>query len=64
MQTLRRAGYREQRVRRRHPAETMAMECILCFAVMEKLKTGAPGNGVRTAGRDGKQILHEEVEER
>ncbi|HUJ68606.1 MAG TPA: hypothetical protein VLW86_03740 [Syntrophorhabdales bacterium] len=42
----------------------MAMECILCFAVIEKLKAGAPGNGVRTAGRDGKQILHEEVGER
>jgi len=61
METLIGSGYREQRVRGPLPAETKAMECILCFAVMEKLKAGAPSNGVSTAGRNGEHILREEV---
>jgi len=61
METLIQSRYRERRVRGRLAAETMAMECILCFAVMKKLKARAPSRGVSTAGRNGEQILREEV---
>jgi hypothetical protein len=61
METLIRSGYREKRVRGGHPAETMAMECILCFAVMKKLEAHTPSSGVSTAGQNAEQILREEL---
>ena len=47
MQTVRQSGYQVQRVRGQKRAETMVMECVICFAAMKKLKTGAPGGKLR-----------------
>ena len=61
MQTVRQSGYQVQRGRGQRRAETVAMECIICFAVMKKLKTGAPGGKLRQPfGMGG--ILHQEGE--
>ncbi len=38
MQTLRRSGHQKLREQGQNRAESMAIECILCFAVMKKLK--------------------------
>jgi hypothetical protein len=38
----------------------MAMECILCFAVMKKLETGARGDEAPADGWVGGRTLHED----
>jgi len=47
MQTARQSGYQIQQVREQRRAERMALECVICFAVMKKLKTGATGGKLR-----------------
>jgi hypothetical protein len=62
MQTVRQSGYQVQRVRGQKRAETMVMECVICFAAMKKLKTGAPGGKLRQPFGMGVGILHQEGE--
>ncbi len=64
MQTVRQSGYQKHRERGQGRTEAMAMECILCFAVMKKLGTGAPGGKLPAARWVGGRILHEEGEGR
>jgi hypothetical protein len=40
----------------------MVMECVICFAAMKKLKTGAPGGKLRQPFGMGVGILHQEGE--
>jgi hypothetical protein len=62
MQTVSQSGYQVQRVRGQGRAETMAMECVICFAVMKKLRTGAPGDKVPAPVWVGGRIPHQEGE--
>ena len=58
MHSLGQSGYWQHREGRQGRAEKMAMECILCFAVMEKLKASSSGGKVRASTWGESRILH------